>query len=88
MTCRAVTRGYWIRSKDIFKGDVQRQIKELYRQKSNLAISSSPVTNNNVQFIKWAYYYRVKKLKISSSVQGLSMMTLREYLVDRPFPVT
>jgi hypothetical protein len=32
----------------------------LYRQESNLAILSSPVTNNNVQFTYWAYGYRVK----------------------------
>ncbi len=37
---------------------------QLYRRESNLALSSSPVTNNNVQFFfvffYWAYCYRVK----------------------------
>ncbi len=34
--------------------------KEVYRRESKLAISSSPVINNNVQFIYRAYCYRVK----------------------------
>jgi hypothetical protein len=48
----------------------------LYRRESNLAISSSPVTNNNVQLIHWTYCYGVKNEKISSSAPGLSVMTL------------
>ncbi len=42
-----------------------------------------------LQFVIWAYCYRVKhQKKISSSVSGLSVMTPRECRVDRPFPVT
>jgi hypothetical protein len=47
-----------------------------------------PSTNDNVQIIYWAYCYRVKIKKISSSAPGLSVMTLHECHVDRPFPVT
>ncbi len=42
----------------------------LYCRELNLAISSSPVTNNNVQFISWAYCYHVKNKKISSSASA------------------
>ncbi len=57
--------------------------REVYRRESNLAISSSPVKNNYVQFYL-AYCYRVKHKKISSSGPGLSVTTLRECCVDRP----
>jgi hypothetical protein len=49
----------------------------LYRRESKLAKSSSPVTNNNVQFIYWSYCYRVKIKKISSSVPGHTEISLR-----------
>ncbi len=40
-------------------GDQNRGV--LYRRELNLAILSSPVTNNNEQLFFWAYCYRVKK---------------------------
>ncbi len=70
------------------EGVTGKNKEEVYHRESYLAISSSPVTNNNVQFIYWVYCYRVKNLKNSSSVPGLSVMTLRDCRVDRPFPVT
>ncbi len=73
-------------SKDRTSNDLTQY--DLYIQESNLAISSCPVTNNNVQFIYWAYCYHVKNWTISSSAPGLSEMTLRECRVDCPFPVT
>jgi hypothetical protein len=58
--------------------DMQHGQDMLYRRESNLAMLSSPVTNNDVQFIYWAYCYHVKNKKISRSAPGLSVMTLRE----------
>ncbi len=57
----------------------------LYCRESNLAILSSPVKNNNVQFLL-GILLPCETLKISSSAPGLSVMTLRESRVDRPFP--
>ncbi len=57
----------------------------LYRRESNLAILSSTVKNNNVQFLLGELLL-CETLKISSSVLGLSVMTIRECRVDHPFP--
>jgi hypothetical protein len=54
---------------------------------SNLAISSSPVTKTMYIFSN-AYGDCMKRWKISSSAPDLSLMTRREYRVDRLFPVT
>ncbi len=59
----------------------------VYSRESNLAISSSPVTKIMYRF-DWAYCCHMKRREISSSAPGLSVMTLRECRVDRPFPVT
>jgi hypothetical protein len=59
----------------------------LYCRESNLAISSYPVTNNNLQFIVGVLLPCENK-KIFSSAPGLSVMTHPECRVDRPFPVT
>ncbi len=59
--------------------------KIVYRRESNLAISSSTVTNNNVQFLLGVLKL-CETLKISSSAPGLSLMTLRECCVDHAFP--
>jgi hypothetical protein len=47
--------------------------------------SSSPI-RKIILYSKWAYCWCMKKEEISSSVPGLSEMTLRECRVDRPFP--
>ncbi len=57
----------------------------MYRQESNLAISSSPVTKTMYSYI-WAYCCCVKRKEIFSSAPVLSVMTHRECCVDRPFP--
>ncbi len=58
----------------------------MYRQESNLAISSSSVKNNNVQFLLGVLLPYETFKKISSSAPGLSAMTLHECRVDHPFP--
>jgi hypothetical protein len=58
----------------------------MYHRESNLAISSSPVKNNKVQFLL-GILLPSETLTISSSAPGLSMMTLYECRVDRPFLV-
>ncbi len=57
----------------------------LYRRESNLAISSSPVTKRQCVYLVRRTAI-VWYMKISSSAPGLSLMTHREYRVDRPFP--
>ncbi len=59
----------------------------LYRRESNLAISSSPVTKIMYRFY-WHTTELIKRKEISSGAPGLSVMTLRECRVDRPFLVT
>jgi hypothetical protein len=50
----------------------KERVMVVYRRELNLALSSSPVTNNNVQFIYWAYCYRVKNLKKILAVHWVS----------------
>jgi hypothetical protein len=58
---------------------------EVYRQESNLA----PLPQSQKLFIDFfGILLLMKRKEISSSAPGLSMMTLRECRVDRPFQVT
>ncbi len=66
---------------------VELATRQAHRWESNLAISSSPVPKIMYSYY-WAYCYRMKRKEIFSSAPGLSVMTLRECGVDRPFPVT